>query len=241
MQSEHSLQKITGHSIISTKKKLMTYAAASHESAVYEEAYEKPSTFDQFMKDLREACLKGDTESKQLIEKHAPEMSLALQKLEEWDNPPLCISKRKNGVADLVCSENDLKVTQSEDIFDALMDKVLDVANLQAEESASNEDDLSDDIDEAFSVILTDNDSSSICEFDSIVSDIVIGSLLTVPKAGEARHMLKKLQPYREKPSKDRRKRFCVGKIYGDEGIPTDHNVSIHQFWAVNPQNTKLS
>ena len=193
------------------------------------------------MKDLREACLKGDTESKQLIEKHAPEMSLALQKLEEWDNPALCISKRKNGVADLVCSENDLKVTQSEDIFDALMDKVLDVANLQAEESASTEDDLSDDIDEAFSVMLTDDDSSSICGFDSIVSDIVIGSPLTVPKAGEARHMLKKLQPYREKPSKDRRKRFYAGKIYGDEGIPTDHNVSIHQFWAVNPQNTKLS
>ena len=42
-------------------------------------------------------------------------------------------------------------------------------------------------------------------------------------------------------PSKDRHKRFCAGKIYGDEGIPTDYNVSIHQFWAVNPQNTKLS
>ena len=53
--------------------------------------------------------MKGDAESKQLIQRHTPEMALALQKLEEWD-------KSKNGVA-LVCNEDDLNVGYSEDIL----------------------------------------------------------------------------------------------------------------------------
>ena len=120
------------------------------------------------------------------------------------------------------------------------MNKVLDIANLEPEESASTEDDLSDDINEAFSVMLTDVDYDSTCRLDSLPSDIDIGGHLAVPKAGEARHIPKTLQPYCEKTSKDRRKRFCAGKIYGDEGVPTDHDVSIHQFWAVHPQNAKI-
>ena len=238
-QSEHSLQKISGHSIRSTKKKILTYSATSNESAVYKETYTKPATYDQFMKDLREACIKGDRESKQLIEKHAPEMALTLQKIEEWDKPHICIPKRKNGVA-LVCNESDLKVAHSENVFDVLMEKVLDVASLESEESTSIEGNLSDDINEAFSVMLTDADSDGTCRFDSIPSDIDISTPLTVPKPGEARHMLKNLQPYREKPSKDRRKRFCAGKIYGDGGVPTGHDVSIYQFWTVHPQNAKI-
>ena len=83
----------------------MNYAATPYELAVYEETYKD---FNQFMKDLREACVKGDTESKQLTEKHAPEMALALQKFDEW-----------------------------EDIVDVLMDKVLNVTNLEPEECAS--------------------------------------------------------------------------------------------------------
>ena len=82
-QCDHSLQKITGNSIRNTKKKMMNYAATPYELAVYEETYKD---FNQFMKDLREACVKGDTESKQLIEKHAPEMALALQKFDEWED-----------------------------------------------------------------------------------------------------------------------------------------------------------
>ena len=62
----------------------MTYAATSNESAVYEETYIKPDIFNQFMKDLQEGCAKGDAESKELIEKHAPEMASALQKVKEW-------------------------------------------------------------------------------------------------------------------------------------------------------------
>ena len=90
--------------------------------------------------------------------------------------------------------------------------------------------------------MLTDDDHShdDNCRFESIASDIDISGP-SIPKAGEARHILKRLQPYCEKPSKDRHKHFCAGKIYGDEGISADHDVSIHQFWALNPQNAKIS
>ena len=50
---------------------------------MHEEIYAKPSTFKQ---PLRHACTKGDNESKELIEKHAPEMVSTLQKAKEWDN-----------------------------------------------------------------------------------------------------------------------------------------------------------
>ena len=43
-QCEHSLQKIAGHSMLSTKKKIMTFAAASHKSAVYTKTYVTPAT-----------------------------------------------------------------------------------------------------------------------------------------------------------------------------------------------------
>jgi len=66
-QSEHSLQRVSGHSIRSTKKKLITYAVMSNETTVHKETYEKPSTFKQFLTDLKHACTKGDSESKKLI------------------------------------------------------------------------------------------------------------------------------------------------------------------------------
>ena len=88
-QSEHALQKMSGHSIRSTKKKLITYAVTSNERAVYEETYTKPNTFKQFLIDLKHACEKGDSESKKFIEERAPEMASALQEAEEWDKPSL--------------------------------------------------------------------------------------------------------------------------------------------------------
>ena len=160
----------------------------------------------------------------------------------KWDRPRLCIAKLNKDV-DIVSKEDDLMVVQSEDIFDVLMDRVIDanVADLDPEEP-SNSTTSHDDISEAFSLMLTDDHCShdDNCRFESIASDIDISGP-SIPKAGEARHILKRLQPYREKPSKDRRKRFCAGKLYGDEGIPADHDVSIHQFWALNPQNAKIS
>ena len=58
---------------------------------------------------------------------------------------------------------------------------------MELEESASTEDDLSDVINEAFSVMLTDVDNDSTCRCDFLPSDINIGGHLAVPKAGESK------------------------------------------------------
>ena len=50
-ESEHTLQKIPGNTIKSTKKKVITYAARSNEGAVHSQVYTKPKTYSQFVAD----------------------------------------------------------------------------------------------------------------------------------------------------------------------------------------------
>ena len=48
-----------------------------------------------------------------------------------------------------------------------------------------------------------------------------------------AKTLLKSLQPFREMPSKDRRRRFAAGGLYGDSEKPSNHDVSLFEFWAI--------
>ena len=47
--------------------------------------------------------------------------------------------------------------------------------------------------------------------------------------------LLKDLQPHKEKPSKDRRRRFYCPALYGDQAIPSNHDVFLFDFWAIHP------
>jgi len=88
--------------------------------------------------------------------------------------------------------------------------------------------------------MMSDN---SVLDFrhDTIISDVSIPSSSTNPNPDEARHLLKCMQPYREKPSQDRSKQFCAGNIYGDQRTHSDYYVYLHQFWFLNPQNLIFS
>ena len=48
-----------------------------------------------------------------------------------------------------------------------------------------------------------------------------------------AKTLVKSLQPFREMPSKDRRRRFAAGGLYGDSEKPSNHDVSLFEFWAI--------
>ena len=51
--------------------------------------------------------------------------------------------------------------------------------------------------------------------------------------AYESKHvkrLLKDLQPHREKPSKDRSRRFQAPTLYGDWLTPDDHDVNVFEF-----------
>ena len=123
-QSEHALQKIPGNSIKNTKKKVITYAVRSNEGTVHNEAYTKPTTYGQFVTDLKSACIKGDNQSKALIELHAPQMARVLKKEEQWDRPSLCITRPANKDLTIVMESDDMTVES--DVFDKVIELTLD-------------------------------------------------------------------------------------------------------------------
>ena len=47
--------------------------------------------------------------------------------------------------------------------------------------------------------------------------------------------LLKDLQPYRKKPSKDQLKWCAVGELHANKQLPEDHNVREHSYWTVYP------
>ena len=49
--------------------------------------------------------------------------------------------------------------------------------------------------------------------------------------------LLKGMQPYREKPSKDRSRRFATGDLKFDSNTPESPDVQVFQYWIVFPTN----
>ena len=88
------------------------------------------------------------------------------------------------------------------------------------------------------------NIEQNICqsEHDQAICNMLIDSDTNLfndewnPKT--AKTLVKSLQPFREMPSKDRRRRFAAGTLYGDGEKPSNHNVSLFEFWAIS--TTKL-
>ena len=48
--------------------------------------------------------------------------------------------------------------------------------------------------------------------------------------------LLKDLQPYREKPSKDQLKWCAVGELHADKQLPEDYDIREHSYWTVYPK-----
>ena len=61
--AEQRLKKIEGHSIVSSKKKRKTFALSSnkHPSHVNTDIVELPENYQVMMKELNDACDKGDS------------------------------------------------------------------------------------------------------------------------------------------------------------------------------------
>ena len=75
-------------------------------------------------------------------------------------------------------------------------------------------------------------DSNEVICNKLIDTDINLFNETLDPKS--AKTLLKSLQLFREMPSKDCRKRFAAGSIYGDEDIPDGHDVLEFEFWAIS-------
>lgn len=80
--TEHYLKDIEGNS----KKWQMNALHSTMDSANKQASYFKPSAFQQFMKELNEACSLGDQDAKLAL---APDMAKTWKKHKEWDKPEL--------------------------------------------------------------------------------------------------------------------------------------------------------
>ena len=89
--AEHVLKKTEGNSIVASKKKRRTFASSSNEppSSAATHVIELPGTYDLMMKELNDACHRGDTDSKLLIEQLTPTMAEALKAADQWDSPTI--------------------------------------------------------------------------------------------------------------------------------------------------------
>lgn len=279
-RAEHSLQKITGNYICSTKKRQITNSKSSGEESVHDKPYEKPACYITFVADLMTSCKKGDTDSKALLEALAPRLVALLKKHNQWDNPDHCLDTTKGSLESLpviiaapelheamaILSDNtidgligyslgdiditDHDIAQEEDIdlceTDAsLVQEVEETINDDAGQAVVNSD-VSDDgchsgmISQAVSNHNTVADTN--VSHDEAICNLLIDSEVSLFNenwnARSAKSLIKTLQPFREMPSKDRRKRFAAGQLYGDSEKPKSHDVSLFEFWAIG--TTKL-
>jgi hypothetical protein len=110
-EAEHELQKIDGCTIVASKKKRKTCARDSGEtaSASYT-TYKKPNSYEDFLKEIQDACVKGEEDAKSVISKLAPDMESVLKFKEKWDSPQLAVESSPTGLTIIKKSKDEIKV-----------------------------------------------------------------------------------------------------------------------------------
>ena len=205
--AEHNLKQIDGHTIVASKKKRKTCAKSSTDSPS-SEPYTLPQTFEQFCKQLETAC-EGDRDSKSAISELTPEIEKSLK---EWDNPNIPISPpppHSNLLKTLESGQVSTPKSYSADEIDSVISSILGpIHTTESVDTSSSVHSMPADIEQAYGNFVTDvsldsDDNSSITCTTKEVSKLLTG-----------------MQPFRERPSKDRWKRFATGDLPFDKQIP---------------------
>ena len=267
--AEHSLRGITGNTMLASKKKRKTCAPVSNEppSADYlVQEYHLPSTYTEFLQQLKEACEKGNEDSKEMIENLAPQMAKTLKEGKQWDEPDVPLEDIPDNMS-IVSSIPDASIVMG-DIISNIIAKELGSNSLEALSSTSNSSaDLDSNIcREQYSISCPNNSSCSVqTESSSSITDAnqaLVNYLVDIMPSitdkdqslaykgkvfdsqGEqirATILLKGLQPNREAPNKNRGKRFAAGEIRGDKPLHVPGNsIEELQFWSVHPTSQVL-
>lgn len=81
------------------------------------------------------------------------------------------------------------------------------------------------------------SNDTNVTSHDEAICNLLIDSEVNLFNkkwsAKNAKSLIKALQLFREMPSKDRRKRFAAGQLYGDSEKPRIHDVLLSEFWAI--------
>ena len=258
-QAEHSLSHIKGNTIVASKKKRKTFANTSNEgSDQHTTSYCLPETYEEFVTELENACNEGDEDSKKAVERLAPHMATTLintqlkgqSKGEQWETPSVPLD---DVPTDIHIIKNLTQVKKLDSKFlSSLVTKELGVLDeppnsISANDQSCNSEDLLLEHDsehrQALANMLLDVAiSDGACtepNDDSTTPAFTKGKLICHNKAVHATSIIKGLQPQREKPSKDRGKRFAAGELFGNKQT-TGNEVEELQFWTLYPQSKVL-
>ena len=124
-------------------------------------------------------------------------MAAALKKAKEWEVPTLAIEIPEN--ISLLSSANTTTRCLTLELFDGLIEGVLGPKSTGTDQMTPSEMCMPADVDEACANLLMDMDYITNSD-DS-------------PKPTETKQLLKNAQPFRERPSKDRSRRFIVNEL----------------------------
>lgn len=224
-KAEHALQLIDGHSIVTSKKKRLTCSTKSTDvsrSSEEIERYVKPKKYSDFVKQLIEATKMGDEDSKRAISDLAPQMTDVLKKNKEWDYPTIAIEDSKEKPPLLADSSAQI-LGIALDKFDTLIEGILGPKPNSLVYPPTGH--ASVDVDEACANLLMDMEP--------------IGDQQTSTEHNDLVQVVKYSQPFRERPSKDRSKRFIVNNLPFNVAN-SEHDVEISQFWTVHPMDKYL-
>ena len=170
------------------------------------------------MKELSDACRLGEAEAKKVIETLSPHMAKKLKDQKKWEKPSIAIECASS--IELVKASKLEIAVHSALPHDDIIFSLLGPLCLPSEENPSEVPETGS----AYANLLTDVSFES----DELVS------------AKDITSVLKGLQPYREKPSKDRSKRFAAGEIPFNAAIPDEHDLAIYSYWCIKPLSSSL-
>ena len=224
--AEHNLKQVKGHSIVSSRKKRKTFSKNQSEVEDNFSILSGSSSYQDFQSKLMEACMHGDKDSKDLIEKIAPKMAAFLKKKSKWDSKEI-----------MHASENVLLAKSKDDVTNLTTDNGIFQQLIQLKLGPVVH------VHEAEGEIVTNcegpitNDS-----YDTDATQALANMLLDVSPTTEPTttligrpQLVRALQPQREVPNKDRGKRFAAGTLQGNECLIIEHDLHEFHFWAFLP------
>ncbi len=140
-RAEHELKLIDGNSVVASKKKRKTCSRHSKTDNPSDshELYTLPSTYPEFVEQLKKACLHAGRcmGSQKYIHDLAPQMAAALKLAKEWDNPRIAIEAPPSKMS-IIASISDSTPTINFDLYDELIESVLGPHQTNSNSSHSN-------------------------------------------------------------------------------------------------------
>ena len=211
--------------------------------------YDLPDNYSSFVAELNDACNQGDTESKELIERLAPSMAVVLKKHKMWDNIECPLETGAKGCGINLIKELGQNINvPEEDVYERLIEHVLGpipvLDNDSVASSSSSDKQQTMGYEESLGSLVSDISLQAV--YPGTVNQGQLQECTSSDGADNSNSkvcvskLLKDLQPHREKPSKDRSRRFAAGELHADKQLPEDHSVREHSFWTVYPSKQVL-